>query len=245
LTRIIPNDRGQGPIFCVKISCPRFCEERKIARPRDFEIDDVVRKALLVFWLKGYEGASLSDIEGATGVARMSLYNVFGNKEGLFYAALERYIDATKKLYEKYLKKRDIESLEKLIDAYARSEKLGDVGSWGCLMLNTITANEGVSLEAHRMIEGFRIYAIKKIEAVLKSACQTGEIANASLDCRAWAEFILVTMWGAKAAIRHAGSIDAALPVADTLSQILRGLCGAPKSRTARKRMVRTGRTKS
>jgi AcrR family transcriptional regulator len=201
-----------------------FCEDRKIARPRDFEIDDVVRKALLVFWLKGYEGASLSDIEGATGVARMSLYNVFGNKEGLFYAALERYIEATKRLYEKYLKKGDIESLEKLIDAYARSEKLGDVGSWGCLMLNTITAADGVSPEAHRMIEAFRTYAIKKIEAALKTACSNGEIADSSIDCHAWAEFILVTMWGAKAAIRHAGNTKAALPVANTLSQILRGL---------------------
>jgi TetR/AcrR family transcriptional repressor of nem operon len=194
-----------------------------------------VRKALLVFWLKGYEGTSLSDIEGATGVARTSLYNVFGNKEGLFCAALERYIEATKRLYEKYLKKEDIESLEKLTDAYARSEKLGDVGSWGCLMLNTITAADGVSPEAHRMIEAFRTYAIKKIETVLKAAHSNGEIVDSSINCHAWAEFILVTMWGAKAAIRHAGNTRAALPVANTLSQILRGLRTAQRIATMEK----------
>jgi AcrR family transcriptional regulator len=183
-----------------------------------------VRKALFVFWLKGYESTSLTDIEEATGVARMSLYNVFGNKEGLFYAALERYIDSTKKLYEKYLGNNDLESLERLVDAYARSEKLGEAASWGCLMLNTITANEGVSSESRKMIEGFRIYAIERIGSVLREACVKGEIADPSVDCDAWAEFVFVTMWGMKAAIRHSGSMAAAIPVADTLSHIFQRL---------------------
>jgi AcrR family transcriptional regulator len=187
-----------------------------------------VRKALFVFWFKGYESASLTDIEEATGVARMSLYNVFGNKEGLFSAALQRYIESTKKLFEKYLENNDLESLERLVEAYASSEKLGKAAPWGCLMLNTIMANEGVSPESHRMIEGFRTHAIDKIETVLRAACAKGEIADRSIDCHAWAEFVLVTMWGMKAAIRHAGSTVAALPVANTLSHILRGLRVAP-----------------
>lgn len=199
-----------------------------MVRPRDFETDDVVRDALFVFWLKGYESTSLSDIEDATGVARMSLYNVFGNKEGLFHAALERYIDATKRLYEKYLQTNDIASLEKLISAYANSKKLGEASDWGCLMLNTITAAGGVSPDAHRMIESFREYAVGKIEAVLKVSRDRGEIADASLDCQMWADFILTTMWGAKAAIRHAGNTKAAIPVVSILSQILRELQHAP-----------------
>jgi TetR/AcrR family transcriptional repressor of nem operon len=199
-------------------------QELKIARPRDFEIDDVVRKALFVFWFKGYESASLTDIEQATGVARMSLYNVFGSKEGLFYAALERYIASTKKLYEKYLVKNDFEGLEQLVDAYVRSEKLGQAAPWGCLMLNTIMANEGVSSQSRKMIEEFRAFAVKRIGSVLREACKRGEIADRSIDCDAWAEFVVVTMWGMKAAIRHSGSMAAAIPVADTLSHIFQRL---------------------
>ena len=136
--------------------------------------------------------------------------------------------NSTKKLFEKYLENNDLESLERLVEAYVRSEKLGEAAPWGCLMLNTITANEGVSSEARKMIEGFRIYAIRRIGSVLKAACVKGEIANRSVDCDAWAEFVFVTMWGMKAAIRHSGSLAAALPVANTLSFILQGLRASP-----------------
>ena len=93
---------------------------------------------------------------------------------------LERYVESTKKLYQKYPEKNDLESLETLADAYARSEKLGEAASWGCLMLNTITANEGVSSEFHSKIEEFRTLAIEKIEALLRASCAKGEIADRS-----------------------------------------------------------------
>ena len=59
----------------------------------------------------------MSDIEDATGLGRMSLYNVFGDKDGLFQFVLDRYIDATKRLYSKYLTGGGISDLETLFDA--------------------------------------------------------------------------------------------------------------------------------
>jgi AcrR family transcriptional regulator len=49
-------------------------------------------RALVVFWRKGYEGASLSDLTKAVGVNRPSLYAAFGDKEALFRKALDRYL---------------------------------------------------------------------------------------------------------------------------------------------------------
>src|SRR5690606_35608950 len=49
--------------------------------------------ALSVFWRKGYEGASYTDLTKATGVQRPALYSAFGNKEALFCLALERYYE--------------------------------------------------------------------------------------------------------------------------------------------------------
>jgi AcrR family transcriptional regulator len=60
-------------------------------RPREFDMDDALAAALRVFWSKGYEGASLSDLTEAMGITRPSLYAAFGNKESLFRKALDLY----------------------------------------------------------------------------------------------------------------------------------------------------------
>ena len=62
-------------------------------RPRTFNTDDALDRALDVFWRKGYDGASLPDLTEAMGINRPSLYAAFGNKESLFRKALQRYME--------------------------------------------------------------------------------------------------------------------------------------------------------
>ncbi len=61
-------------------------------RPREFDVDQALDKALHVFWKRGYEGASLPELTEAMGINRPSLYAAFGNKESLFRQALDRYV---------------------------------------------------------------------------------------------------------------------------------------------------------
>src|SRR6185312_14606585 len=60
-------------------------------RPRAFDPDAALDRAMHVFWAKGYEGASLSNLTKAMRINRPSLYAAFGNKEALFRKAVERY----------------------------------------------------------------------------------------------------------------------------------------------------------
>jgi AcrR family transcriptional regulator len=60
-------------------------------RPRAFDADVALERAMHVFWAKGYEGASLSDLTQAMRINRPSLYAAFGNKEQLFRKVLDRY----------------------------------------------------------------------------------------------------------------------------------------------------------
>ncbi|MFD9704493.1 TetR/AcrR family transcriptional regulator [Lentzea sp. NPDC059081] len=63
----------------------------KLGRPREFDVDEALEQAVLVFWEHGFEGASLTDLTTAMGISRKSMYAAFGNKEELFRKALQRY----------------------------------------------------------------------------------------------------------------------------------------------------------
>jgi AcrR family transcriptional regulator len=66
---------------------------RPTGRPRGFDAEEALERALLVFWEQGYEGASLATLTDAMGISTTSMYATFGNKEELFRKALERYTE--------------------------------------------------------------------------------------------------------------------------------------------------------
>lgn len=60
-------------------------------RPRTFDADAALEKAMRLFWVQGYEGTSLAELTATMGVSPPSLYAAFGSKEALFLKAMERY----------------------------------------------------------------------------------------------------------------------------------------------------------
>jgi AcrR family transcriptional regulator len=65
---------------------------KRAGRPRGFNYDEALDRAMHVFWRKGFEGASLNDLTAAMGIQPASLYKAFGNKRTLFEKALTRYL---------------------------------------------------------------------------------------------------------------------------------------------------------
>jgi AcrR family transcriptional regulator len=66
-------------------------EQGVMGRPREFDTDAALEKAMRLFWAKGYEGTSVADLTETLGISKPSLYAAFGDKQSLFRAALERY----------------------------------------------------------------------------------------------------------------------------------------------------------
>lgn len=64
-----------------------------MARPRQYDRDAVLDAATRLFWERGYEATSVDDLVGATGLNRASMYGAFGDKRGLFLAAIGHYVD--------------------------------------------------------------------------------------------------------------------------------------------------------
>jgi AcrR family transcriptional regulator len=65
---------------------------KRVGRPRAFDQDEALDRAMHIFWEKGFEGASLNELTGAMGIKPASLYAAFGNKQALFGQALTRYL---------------------------------------------------------------------------------------------------------------------------------------------------------
>src|SRR6266852_1410049 len=69
-----------------------FTPRRPImARPKEFDRDQALQKAMEVFWSRGYEAASIQDLVKHMGINRQSLYDTFGDKHALYLQALDRY----------------------------------------------------------------------------------------------------------------------------------------------------------
>jgi AcrR family transcriptional regulator len=104
-------------------------------RPRAFDPDAALDRAMHVFWARGYEGASLSDLTRAMRINRPSLYAAFGNKEQLFRKVLDRYMDGPIAYFSKALaasKARDV--IEQILFGAARMANDPRLPA-GCLMV--------------------------------------------------------------------------------------------------------------
>ena len=94
-----------------------------LGRPRSFDMDRALDRALDVFWRKGYEGASLSELTSAMGINRPSLYAAFGDKETLFRRVLDRYFSGPAAFYQEALKAKTARAaVEQLLRATVESQ---------------------------------------------------------------------------------------------------------------------------
>src|SRR4029079_14289460 len=112
-------------------------------RPREFDADEALDRALEVCWRKGYEGASLAELTEAMGINRPSLYAAFGNKEALFRRAFDRYADGPAAYTRDALKARTaLEVAERLLRGAA--DALTDpIHPPGCLgVMGALTCGE-------------------------------------------------------------------------------------------------------
>ncbi len=115
-----------------------------MARPQEFVREDVIDKAIEVFWRKGFEATSVQDLVKATKLNRGSLYNAFGNKSGLFDAALERYAQNSpaKRLIRSGEDETPRQAIEAIFNAVIERATTKNIG-YGCFITNTATELAG------------------------------------------------------------------------------------------------------
>jgi TetR/AcrR family transcriptional repressor of nem operon len=113
-----------------------------MARPRSFDEDSALDAATTLFWLHGYDAASVRDLGATMGLGAASLYNAFGGKRALFRRCLDRYLDGglrarTARLERDLPPRKAIETFLREILALSRLDRRG------CLMVNSMVEAAG------------------------------------------------------------------------------------------------------
>lgn len=149
-----------------------------MVRPRGFDEDEALRKAMQLFWSKGYEATSICDLEEQLGLCRQSIYNVFGDKRRVFLKALESYAQANGETVDRLLlhATEGIESIRAYLLASVKAVAASKPRR-ACLIVNTVMENATSDPDIastcrathHRLLRGFR--------AALARAVERGEIA--------------------------------------------------------------------
>lgn len=193
-----------------------------MGRPREFDEAEVVQKAMLVFWEKGYDAASLVDLEKGTGISRISIYNAFGDKEGLFLAALGFYQQMAEQRMAQMVVGQGIDGVERFFAQMAAPEDCESPVNNGCLMVNTALDVRQMGEVVQERVRAYREMLRATFARELGRSAETGEMGeDPRVEERA--EYLVGGMWGALATIRMAGGVGAAGPMTAVMAETIRG----------------------
>lgn len=167
-----------------------------MGRPRNFEADTVVERAMEEFWTHGYAGTSPAQLAEATGVGKGSLYNTFGSKRGLFDQALACYGRMGAEIAEEILSRPG--TTRERIGAYLRETVDSDVAQpvrRGCMAVNTAAELGGHDREITRALRAIEERIVNVLAARIDQGRRDGDVSP-DVDAQATAEFLLNTTAG-------------------------------------------------
>jgi TetR/AcrR family transcriptional repressor of nem operon len=148
-------------------------------RPRSFDADAAVERAMSVFWSRGYHATALPDLLRATKLSRGSLYAAFGDKHSLFLRALDRYIaDALTRMDNEFDPRREpLDGLRAYLAGYV-DRTSGSNGRRGCLLVATAMEMAGRDAEVDRRIANFFKAMEAKVADALSRTKAAGKLAD-------------------------------------------------------------------
>ncbi|MFL9827075.1 TetR/AcrR family transcriptional regulator [Rhodoplanes sp. SY1] len=166
-----------------------------LGRPRTFDMDEALDRALQVFWRRGYEGASIAELTQAIGIAPPSLYAAFGNKEGLFRKVLERYVAVRTKFWDEALAAPSArEMVARLL--HGTADFMTDAcNPPGCLLVRGTVACSDMAQDVHQELIDRRREGERMVCERLLAAKAAGELP-ADLDPKGFACFVATVLEG-------------------------------------------------
>jgi AcrR family transcriptional regulator len=177
-----------------------------LGRPRSFDRDVALKRAMMVFWKHGYDATSIAMLTDAMGIGAPSLYAAFGDKRSLFDEALDYYC----KTYGAFT----VQAMQEETDARAAIERLlreaaamftGTDHPPGCLIVTAATNCSPQSASVQKRLRSLRSLSIRGFEEKIGSAKSRGRLP-ADVDVHALALFYSSMIQGMSAQARDGAS---------------------------------------
>ncbi len=202
----------------------------EMAGVKQFDVDAVLGQVMGVFWARGFEATSIDDLVTATGLKRGSLYNAFGDKEGMFLAAVRRYVALAEEPVLEVIKEPDPrKALRHLFDVQlAQLEE--QKSPLGCLVVNASTERGVMSDTVGHALRESLVRMEDSLYELLLGAQARGQL-EAGADLRALARFFLGTSRAISLMFRTTGDLTYARDMARCALAVLDAPPGPARKR--------------
>lgn len=168
-----------------------------MARPVEFEYNDVLTNAMEQFWREGFEASSVQKLLDVTGINRGTLYNSFGDKDTFFKACLDHYNKLIAKDLDASLNNADLApwaAIEKYLDLAVLSVS-NKQRSMGCLLVNSLCESINYDKEIQKIVRNSFAVVRKALVKRLKDAEKDGKLkGGASVEFAA--DLLVNTLYG-------------------------------------------------
>lgn len=194
-----------------------------MARPIEFDREEVLQKAIGIFWQKGYSGTSIKNLVEATGLQPGSLYSAFGDKRGLFLAAIDGYFEGMKRMIFTMLHtdQTPIVRIETFFNRLV-SDSVTDEHRKGCFLVNTLLEIPVHDQEINSRLQAMFGLVENEFRDVLKEHIASGGF-DSKQSPEELARFLITGIYGLRVFNKTQPDRMALKSIVDNLLSVLRG----------------------
>ncbi len=195
-------------------------KDTAMAGTRKFDTDQVLQRSLNAFWHHGYDGTSIQDLTDATGLGRGSLYGAFRDKETLFLAALDRYLNQSGERWAAALAQSDIRrALRDGLTIFIETVTQTDAGC-GCFLVLASMGSDERGIRIRRHVQRAFAQQEQALYDRFRQAEADGQLAP-DADPLALARFFVAQSRAIGATARVTGDVSALHQIADLAMVVL------------------------
>ncbi|WP_410016122.1 TetR/AcrR family transcriptional regulator [Sodalis sp. C49] len=184
-------------------------------RPRSFDREAVLDRAMRLFWLRGYESTSMAELLKVMQVTTPSVYSAFGDKEHLFLEAIARYIDGPARYQAEALKEKTARAAVERILSQA-VESIADTSTPpGCMLALSVINCSAASEPVRKIVNEARQETERALCRRIAQGIAEGDVP-AQTDAGALAGFFATVLYGLSIKAKEGISAHEARAVVDT-----------------------------
>jgi AcrR family transcriptional regulator len=189
---------------------------------RHFDPDVVLDEAMRLLWRQGEAVTGIQDIVAVTGINRSSLYATFGSKQGLYQAALRRYLQRqSQPVFDRLADgERGLDGIAEFFSGLIRARCQGPYARWGCMVANAHAAGDSGDAEIGRLLDRHHDQLRAALRVALNCARNRGQLRT-GLDVEATADLLALVAYGVNLRSRAGADPDTLQTSADTALQAI------------------------